>query len=657
MKKAAKSLMILAAMAMIFWVAPADVMAEEVTTVTILHTNDIHGRFVPSSTSMGIDTVAAINALWENAILVDAGDTFHGLPFVNFGQGENAVELMNLAGYSLFTPGNHDFNFGIDRLLELENMADFGFISANIFREGDLVFDAYSIIEIAGIRLGFFGLSNPDTPIVTHPDNVAGLYFGNPVEAARDAVYALQAQDVDVIIALAHLGIDGDAWSIEIALDVPGIHLIIDGHSHSALADGLWVEDVLLVQAGAHYRYLGAVEIYLTDEGYVYMAAFLIDSETAVESFEALASVSAVIEEMNAELDSILDLVVGYSPVTFYGDSPEHRAALRSSEVPLGNLVADSMRWATAADFGFANSGGIRYHLYEGDVTMGDIIAVLAFFNYAVVLEITPAELLIALENGVSNMPGNGRFPQVSGFSFVFDQDAEEGSRVVSVSVDGEELDLNDTTTRFTIVVNDFMAAGGDGYDIFMELPRVSEAGTQDELLIAYMAIADLTTIGIEGRIIDLSVLEDADVTATAAELEVEAAEVYEAYEVAEAYETAEYYIEEPAAIAELDEPVIITAPISIEPITAAVELEAVRIIEPLEQAPAPITALTVATRGTVVNCWFLNVRADSNPQANVLGTLRVGEVINILESRFGWHRFETPNLSGWVYGGYIEIN
>ena len=649
MKK--KSFIILAVMAMIFWAAPSQVMAEEAATITILHTNDVHGRFVPSSTSIGADTIAAIYALWENAVLVDAGDTFHGLPFVNFGQGENAVLLMNLVGYSLFTPGNHDFNFGVDRLLELENMADFGFISANIFREGELVFDAYSIIEIAGVTLGFFGLANPDTPTVTHPDNVIGLYFGNPVEAARQSVYVLQAHEVDVIVALAHLGIDGEAWSLQIAEEVPGLHLIIDGHSHSLLNEGMWVGDVLLAQAGAHYRYLGAVEIHVSEDGSVHMDAFVIDHETAMEGFEAAADISALIEEMNAELDAVLDIVVGYSPVTFYGDSPEHRAALRSSEVPLGNLVADSMRWATGADLALANSGGIRYHLHAGDITMGDIIAVLAFFNYAVVVEITPAQLLEALENGVSNMPGNGRFPQISGFSFVFDQEAEEGSRIVSITVDGEELDFEDTSTTFTIVINDFMAAGGDGYDVFVGLPRVSEAGTQDEILIAYMAVADLTAVSIEGRIIDLSVaaeLEEADgpVDTTDNAYDIDDPVAFEDWPAPDA-------ADEPA---DIEEPAILLDPdILVElPDVVAVDPEAITIVDP-PAAPAP--ALAIGARGTVVNCWFLNVRASGSPQANILGTLRVGDVITVLETRFGWHRFESAEISGWVYGGYIQLD
>jgi 2',3'-cyclic-nucleotide 2'-phosphodiesterase (5'-nucleotidase family) len=238
---------------------------------------------------------------------------------------------------------------------------------------------------------------------------------------------------------LAHLGVDGSALGIEVAQAVPEIDVIIDGHSHTLLEGGQRVGDVLLAQAGAHAQYVGRVDITVSNGEVVSAVASVISQEYALENFTPRADITAAIERMNAELGEVLDEVVGYSPVTFYGDSPEHRAALRSSEVPIGNLVADAMRVGTFADLAMTNSGGIRAHLYEGEVTKGDIIEVLAFFNYAVVVQVNSAQLWEALENGVSNMPGNGRFPQISGFSFVFsfDEETDENGTITSVSVDG----------------------------------------------------------------------------------------------------------------------------------------------------------------------------------------------------------------------------
>ena len=610
---------------------------EDTTTITILHTNDMHGRFAASGTAMGIDLIAAIYQATDNAILVDAGDTFHGLPFVNFNEGANAAELMNLAGYSLFAPGNHDFNFGIDRLIELEAIADFDFVAANLFRDGELVFGAYNIVEISGVTLGFLGLSYPGTPIVTHPDNVAGLDFGDPVEAARQSVSALLEEGVDAIIALAHLGIDGSAWAIQVANAVPEIDVIIDGHSHTLLEEGQQAGDVLLAQSGAHAQYLGRVDITVSGGEVVNVAASVISREYALENFEPCEDVAAVIVQMESDLDEILDVVVGYSPVTFYGDSPDHREFLRSREVPIGNLVADSMRWGTGADFAIANSGGIRAHLYAGEITKGDIIEVLAFFNYAVVVEITPAGLLEALENGVSNMPGNGRFPQVSGFSFVFNQDEEEGSRVLSVSVDGEELDIEDDSTTFTIAINNFVAAGGDGYSIFVDLPRIGEFGTQDELLIAYMEVTDLEAVEIEGRIADMSVLMPFIELPEAEEVYLPEAEEVEVY-LPEAEVVEEVYLPEVEEVEEVYLPVV----------------------EEVEEVYLPVIQVVYPTPGTatVVNCWYLNVRARGSAQAGILGVLRVGDVVTVHESTaWNWHHIEAPHITGWVYGGFIEMN
>jgi len=484
----------------------------ERVTITIFHTNDIHGRFESAGASMGIDTIAAIYAWRENAILVDAGDTVHGLPFVNLSKGGNAVELMNMAGYSLMVPGNHEFNFGWERLVELGEMADFPFIAANVIKDGQPLFQPYHIITVAGIRLGFFGLATPDTPVTTHPNSVIGIDFTDPVEASRRSVAALQAAGVDVVIALAHLGFDpdnysGNEWPLRIAAQVSGIDLFIDGHSHTLIPYGHLVNDVLIVQAGEHGQWLGMVEIEFIDGEVYNMTASLIHRDYAFENFTPQANITAAIERMNEGLDLVFAEVVGYTPVTLYGDGGGHRENLRAREVPIGNLIADAMRWATDADMTLLNSGGIRCHFHAGDITIGDVIRVLAFPNYVVVKEISPAQLREALENGVSFMPvASGRFPQVSGFSFTFDPAREVGDRVLGISVDGQALNLDDTATTFTIAINDFKAAGGDGYTTFVGLTQVGQAGLESEVFIDYLAATDLNTrnLGLEGRIVNV---------------------------------------------------------------------------------------------------------------------------------------------------------
>jgi 2',3'-cyclic-nucleotide 2'-phosphodiesterase (5'-nucleotidase family) len=482
------------------------------TTITIIHTNDLHGRFEGSGTIIGVDRIAAVYAATDNAILVDAGDTIHGLPFVNNSNGMNAIRLMNAAGYRVMVPGNHDFNYAIlndpvtrlpitgkNHLLTLENYADFDILAANLTWKatGDAVFSPYTVIEIDGVQVGFFGLVFPDTPTVTHPDGVVDFAFGCPIEPARRSVAALQAAGADVIVAVAHLGVDVDALAIAVAEHVPGIHVIIDGHSHTSQPAGLLVNGTLLAQTGGNGTEIGVVEIVVYNGTVHSVSASLINHEMAQE-FEPVAEIEAMIAEMVEENAAWSDTVVGYNPTLLVGD----RDVLRFQEAPLGNIVANALRTNVGAQLAIANSGGIRVDLPAGDITNNNISAVLPFPNYSVKVAVTPAILWEALEVGVS-APGHGRFPQVSGFSFVYDAEAEEGERILSIIVDGAALNKNDNTTTFTLAINDFMASGGDGYTMFVGLPVLAQGDIMADLLITYMDEHDFSSVGLESRIIN----------------------------------------------------------------------------------------------------------------------------------------------------------
>ncbi|MCL2499078.1 MAG: 5'-nucleotidase C-terminal domain-containing protein [Defluviitaleaceae bacterium] len=457
-------------------------------TITILHTNDMHGRLAGTGSVIGIDRIAAILAETDNAILVDAGDAIHGLPLVDLKRGLNAITLMNAAGYSLLTPGNHEFNHfvpeaGVNHLFYLQTHADFEILAANVTWKdtGEAAFNGYTIIEIDGVKVGFFGLAQPDTPTRSNPAGVVGLNFGDPVSAAKLAVAALQEAGADVIVAIAHLDVSDGEQAIAVAEEVPGIHVMITGHCHTRLPEGEMVGDVLLVQTGAHAANVGAVEIVITNGEIESITASLITHAMAQE-FEPVAEVTALIAEMQAEINAELGIVIAYNPETLLGDDPENRPILRGSEVPLGNLIADAIRIGMGTDFAIINSGGIRAHLNAGEVTLLDIQAILPFFNTAMVLEITPAVLWELLEFAVSVIP-DGRFPQVSGFSFVLDGDAPAGERIPSIAVNGTALSKTDDTTVFTITLNNFMASGGDGFSMLVDMPILAEGNRLDVLL------------------------------------------------------------------------------------------------------------------------------------------------------------------------------
>jgi len=473
------------------------VWAQEVS-ITLFHMNDTHGRALPGNNIIGVDTIAAIHAATENSLLIDAGDTFHGLPFANLNQGADIVELMNAAGYDLFTPGNHDFNFGYIRLLELNEMADFEFVASNVYIGGELAFSPISIREIEGVRLGFFGLTTPDTAFLTAPDNVADAYFSAVNTAAQAAVAQLQEEGVDMIIAIAHLGdgFEGPNRSGSLAQAIDGIDLIIDGHSHTLYEEGIWVENTLIVSVEDHGQFVGLVELSFYNGELQSQEASIIDVETARAYFEPMPEVSAIIEQILEAQSEELATVVASLQYTLY----EYN--IRTQEMPLGNMIADATRLATGADIAFENGGGMRDILAAGEVTRGDVIAVLPFGNYVHVLEISPAQLREALENGVSHMPEpSGRFPQISGFSFTFDVESPVGSRVKSIVFQGEELDLEDTYMTITMAVNNFLATGGDEYSVFVDLPLVHIFPSVEEIVAEFMATTENIYTEAEGRI------------------------------------------------------------------------------------------------------------------------------------------------------------
>lgn len=586
---------------------------------TILHTNDVHGRFLPTNAAIGIDRIATINAQIPNSLLVDAGDTFHGLPFATLNRGLDIVNLMNAAGYVFMAPGNHDFNFGTDRLLELSEAAEFTLLAANTTRDGELLFDDVAIAEVNGLTIGFFGLVHPGTYYLTNPANIVGVSFGDPIVAAQESVALLQELGVDLIVALSHLGSGArsdyrvDGWGIAVAEAVDGIDILVDGHSHNLHENGITVNGTLVVQAGDHGRFVGRVDVFEVDGAFEFFASY-INHEYAVANFESDAYVLALIEEIQDAQAEIKDIVVAYLPETLYVD------VIRSQEMPLGNLIADAVLWYTSADVAFTNGGGIRDVLHAGEVTKGDIISVLPFGNYVVTLEVTPALLASAMENAVSALPGGGRFPQVAGFAFTFDPNAEEGARVLSITVEGEYLDLQDDETTFVLATNNFIANGGDAFTMFVGMEALLEFSALDEILIAYVNYADLEGLAVEGRIVE------------------NASEVVEVYEQEEAAQYEESDVSYEEAVAEEYE----------EEYVAYEPVEEVTVVE----VPQGVTT------AVVVNCWYLNVRAGGGISHNIVNILRAGDVVVVLETTpLGWYRVEMGEVTGWVFGRrYLEV-
>ena len=479
------------------------VMAQDIE-FSILHTNDTHGRVEEGDyAGMGFAKVSTlVNNYREDGevLLLDAGDTFHGQNIVNLSEGESIVRILNHMGYDALTVGNHDFNYGQERLKELNEMTDFPILGANL--EPQLV-DDYVIKEIDGFRVGIFGLATPETAYKAHPKLVEGLEFMDPVEVSKKMVEELQGK-TDMIIALSHLGMSegSDYTSIDVAEEVEGIDLIVDGHSHHALEEGRMVNDVLIVQAGEYDKNVGIVEINVSDNEITEMTASLFTKENS-QDLEKDPEVVELVEEIKAENEEITSEVIGNTAVELNGE----RQYVRTGETNLGSLLGDAMLDAVDADVAITNGGGIRASIDKGEITRGEIVTVLPFGNIVEVKEIKGSTLLEAVEHGLSKYPAHeGLFPQVAGMSFVFAKDRPAGERVLEIEVNGKPLDHD---KMYKVATNDFMAAGGDGYTMLKDAETTLLAGGLEEVLMQYISAKGTVSPEKKGRIIGVEVKND----------------------------------------------------------------------------------------------------------------------------------------------------
>ncbi|WZY00612.1 5'-nucleotidase C-terminal domain-containing protein [Bacillus sp. FSL W7-1360] len=467
--------------------AVPNVAQAEETTVTIFHTNDMHGRaFEGEFDGFGFAKLATLlkEQRDEHSLLLDAGDTLHGTTFATLERGTPVMKALNALEYDAMVAGNHDFNYGMDRLLELKEEANFPILGANVHdKTGDALLDPYTVKDVNGITVGIFGLSTPETAFKTNPNNVKDVTFADPSETAEEMVTLLQEKGADVIIAVAHLGIDGSSTytSEKVASDVEGIDVIIDGHSHSELKEGMKADnDTLIASAGEYVQNLGVVELKFDDKKLVEKSARLIPREEG-EKVEPDKEVAALLDEIESAQAEILSEVVGKTAVELDGE----RESVRVKETNLGNWVADVLLETTGADVALTNGGGLRASIAAGEITKGDLVSVSPFGNFGVTKEVTGEQLVAALENGVKGYPEpSGGFPHVSGMTFQFDPEQKPGERVHSVEIAGKPVDL---AKKYVLATNDFIGAGGDEYDMLVDAKIVSQYNALDELLIAYL--------------------------------------------------------------------------------------------------------------------------------------------------------------------------
>lgn len=499
LRKRISWLLMLALMISLFSFGYADTATD--TKLVILHTNDTHARILEGkSDGMGfaklMTEVSRVRTENPNVLLLDAGDTLHGQTFATLNKGENMVKLLNLLKYDAMTPGNHDFNYGQDQLMTLAGKMDFPLLSSNIKKvDGSLLLTPSIVKEIGGLKVGIFALSTPETAYKTHPNNVTGLTFADPIPEAK-AMVALLQDETDVIVCLSHLGLDegSEFTSKKVAEAVTGIDVIVDGHSHTVLENGLKVGETLIGQTGDYDKNLGVIELTVSGGKVTESKASLFtkDQSTVLTPDPIMA---ALIADLDKENKVITDVKVGTTAVVLDGE----RGKVRRGETNLGNLITAAMLDVTGAEVAFTNGGGIRASIDAGDITRGEVITVLPFGNYVVVKNVTGQDLLDALELGISKYPEeNGPFPHVAGIQFTFDAGKPAGSRILSATAKGSPIDPKGT---YVLATNDFMAAGGDGYTMFADNRIEGEFPALDEILSAYIGKSDAVSPVTDGRV------------------------------------------------------------------------------------------------------------------------------------------------------------
>lgn len=473
----------------------------------ILHTNDVHGAVE------GYACIAALKADYEakgaEVILVDAGDFSQGTTYVSVTKGADAVTMMNAAGYDVVTLGNHEFDYGYAQLKENMSKAKFKVVCADVFNEdGTPIFDAnYTYTTKSGVKVGFFGMETPETQTKANPALIKGLTFATGdafTKAAADQVAALK--DADVVICLAHLGIDAESApyrSTDLYAAVKGIDFIIDGHSHTVMTKGEKGEPIQ--STGTAFANIGVIVIDNATKKIESNSLFEIKEDTAKDAAVAAAA-KTIVDRVDAEYD----VVFAKSEVTLNGAKAPN--GNRDSETNNGDLITDAMLWKVMQNkegltvdadhvVAITNGGGIRAAIEPGDVTKKDINTVLPFGNTVVTIYITGEELLEVLEASTYSLPVGG-FPQVAGINYTistavaYDANAETYpastyygpksiNRVTINSINGKEFKADDT---YAVVTNDFSAAGGDTYYAFKAATAKFDTGIPlDEAVMEYV--------------------------------------------------------------------------------------------------------------------------------------------------------------------------
>ncbi|HFI0076570.1 TPA: cell surface ecto-5'-nucleotidase Nt5e [Streptococcus suis] len=504
----------------------------------IIHTNDVHGRILEEKGVIGDAKAAAVieeeRSKVENTIVVDAGDAFQGLPISNSTKGEDRANIMNQVGYDAMAVGNHEFDFGLDQAIKYKETLNFPLLSANTYVNGARVFEASTIVDktptVVGDEFVVIGVTTPETATKTHPKNIEGVTFADPITEVNKVIDEVEARALadnrvyNNYIILAHLGVDAttpvewrgstlaEALSQNTKLAGKRV-IVIDGHSHTVLS-ATYGDNVTYNQTGSYLNNIGKVT--LKSEQLLGEASLISAADTA--SVTPDASITELVNEIKAKYEAEnAQVVIENNPVELNGE----RSNVRVRETNLGNAVTDAIYaygqtgFSNKTSLAVTNGGGLRATIAKDQpVTKGDIIAVLPFGNIISQITVTGQQIqdmftkslssalqtdketgkFILDENGAPLFEASGGFLQISGATVFYDPALPVEERVLLIGIlnpetgEYDDLDLEKT---YYLATNDFLAAGGDGYTM---LGGAREEGpSMDSVFADYLKTADLS--------------------------------------------------------------------------------------------------------------------------------------------------------------------
>ena len=485
-------------------VLSADPARAEPVVLTIVHVNDLD-RLDGSGDRGGVARLATVvrevRASASHVLVTHGGDAISPSLLSSFDRGAHMIDLFNQVGFDAMVLGNHEFDFTPSVTVERIAEAGFPILSSNAVEPDGTLVDGVAeniLVEVGRYKVGLFGLTTALTPMISSSDPVT---FRPATETAAEQARKLRDAGADLVVALAHTGHEED----ESLMAQGVVDLLLSGHDHDMKVE--LGDDTAFVESGSQAEFVTIVEVAMdTAEGrggprFAWEPSVRIVNTVSVAPDPQLqASVDAYLGGLEQELD----VEIGSTAV----ELDSRRSVVRSRESAIANLVADAMRAATGADVALTNGGGIRADkVYPPGTTLlrRDIQSELPFGNKTILIEVTGAHLLAALENGVSGLEaGAGRFPHVSGMTFRFDASKLPGSRVDGVTVGGESLDPSRT---YRLATNDFLGRGGDGYGMFAGAPRLIDAASGK--LMATQVIEAIAAAGeiaprVEDRIVRL---------------------------------------------------------------------------------------------------------------------------------------------------------